>query len=240
MMAGVQTERISDGGIYNYHKCLKALLNRALTFGMLDANPYDRLKGKFKRGDRSSVEYLTENEMQRIMTVILPQGSMLDIVHDLFIFQMYTGLPYADMQAFDGGDYKQVDGVWRRVGERIKTGVPYVSQLLPPAVAVLDKYGWQIPQVSNAEYNRQLKVLGQLAGIKTRLHSHLARHTFATWMLAHGVPIEHVSKMLGHTNITQTQRYAKVQPQHIYDDYDRITKVLKFRTDSAESKTKQA
>ena len=241
MMAGVQTERISDGGIYNYHKCLKALLNRALAFGLIDANPYDRLKGKFKRGDRASVEYLTENEMQRIMTVILPQGSMLDIVHDLFIFQMYTGLPYADMQAFDGGDYKQMDGVWRRVGERIKTGVPYVSQLLPPAVAVLDKYGWQIPQVSNAEYNRQLKILGQLAGIKTRLHSHLARHTFATWMLAHGVPIEHVSKMLGHTNITQTQRYAKVQPQHIYDDYNRITKVLKFRTtDSAESKTKQA
>ena len=61
-----------------------------------------------------------------------------------------------------------------------------------------------------------------MAGIKTRLHSHLARHTFATWMLRHGVSIENVSKMLGHTNIKQTQRYAKVQAQAVYDDFERI------------------
>ena len=221
--AGVKPEKLSDSGIYNYHKCLKALLNRALSFGKIDANPYDRLKGKFKRGERENPEYLTEEEMKRFEAIILPQGSELDVVHDLFVFQMYTGLPYSDMQAFDASDYKYDGEAWKRVGKRIKTGVPYVSQLLPPAVKVLEKYGWEIPQLSNADYNRHLKALGQMAGIKTRLHSHLARHTFATWMLSHDIPIEHVSKMLGHTNITQTQRYAKVLAQSVYDDFSKVS-----------------
>lgn len=224
--AGAKPEKLSDSGIYNYHKCLKALLNRALSFGKIDANPYDRLKGKFKRGERENLEYLTDEEMRKFEAIILPKGDILDVVHDLFAFQMYTGLPFSDMQSFDASDYKWDGKAWRHVGERIKTGVPYVSQLLPPAVKVLEKYGWEIPQISNADYNRHLKSLGQMAGIKTRLHSHLARHTFATWMLRHGVSIENVSKMLGHTNIKQTQRYAKVQAQAVYDDFDKIAEQM--------------
>ena len=235
--AGAKPEKLSDSGIYNYHKCLKALLNRALSFGKINANPYDRLKGKFKRGERENPEYLTEDEMKRFEAVILPKGSELDVVHDLFIFQMYTGLPYSDMQAFDASDYKYDGEAWKRVGERIKTGVPYVSQLLPPAVKVLEKYGWEIPQLSNADYNRHLKALGQMAGIKTRLHSHLARHTFATWMLSHDIPIEHVSKMLGHTNITQTQRYAKVLAQSVYDDFSKVAAKMAPTTSTKHKKS---
>lgn len=236
---GVKPEKLSDSGIYNYHKCLKALLNRALSFDKIDRNPYDKLKGKFKRGDRENVEYLTEEEMKRFEAIIIPKGSVLDIVHDLFIFQMYTGLPYSDMQAFDANDYKWDGKAWKNVGERIKTGVPYVSQLLPPAVRVLEKYGWEIPQMSNADYNRHLKSLGQMAGIKTRLHSHLARHTFATCMLRNGVKIENVSKMLGHTNIIQTQRYAKVLAQSVHDDFDMIAAKLGRPNKNKKSNTKK-
>ena len=224
--SGKKPERFSDAAVYNYHKCLKALLNRALSFDKIDRNPYDKLKGKFRRGERENVEYLTEDEMKRFEAIILPKGSVLDIVHDIFVFQMYTGLPYSDMQAFDANDYKWDGKSWKNVGERIKTGVPYVSQLLPPAVQVLEKYGWEIPQLSNADYNRHLKSLGQMSGIKTRLHSHLARHTFATYMLRNGVKIENVSKMLGHTNITQTQRYAKVLAQSVHDEFDMIAEIL--------------
>lgn len=232
--AGAKPEKLSDGGIYNYHKCLKALLHRALSFGIIDRNPYDRLK--FKRGDRENVEYLTDEEMSRFEALILPKGSQLDVVHDLFIFQMYTGLPFSDMQAFDGSDYKWDGHAWRNVGERIKTGVAYVSQLLPPVVRVLEKYGWEIPQISNADYNRHLKTLGQMAGIKTRLHSHLARHTFATWMLRNGASIENVSKMLGHTNITQTQRYAKVQAVSVYDDFEKVADQMKPKKKKSNAK----
>jgi site-specific recombinase XerD len=80
--------------------------------------------------------------------------------------------------------------------------------------------------MDNADYNRQLKALGQIAGIKTRLHSHLARHTFATLMLRNGAKIENVSRMLGHTNITQTQRYAKVLARSVHDEFEKMEKKL--------------
>jgi site-specific recombinase XerD len=89
-------------------------------------------------------------------------------------------------------------------------------------VKVLEKYNYELPKMNNADYNKHLKALGLLAGIKTRLHSHLARHTFATYMLRNGVKIENVSKMLGHTNITQTQRYAKVLAQSVHEDFNMI------------------
>ena len=234
--AGVKPEKLSDGGIYNYHKCLRAILNRALSFGKIENNPYNRLKGKFKRGDKPLPDYLTDEEMALFDKLILPKGSPLDVARDLFTFQMFTGLSFSDMQAFDGSEYRFDGDVWKNVGERIKTGVPYVSQLLPPVVKVLEKYNWEIPQMNNADYNRQLKALQTMTGIKTRLHSHLARHTFATWMLRHGVSIEHVSKMLGHANITQTQRYAKVQPQSIYEDFDKMAKMMTGKESSNQQK----
>ena len=226
MKAGEKPKRLSNAAVYNYHKCLKALLNRAYKFEKIASNPYDRLKGQFKRGEKENVEYLTEDEMQKFEAMMLPEGSALAIAHDLFIFQMYTGLPYSDMQAFDISNYKWDGHRWNHVGERIKTGVPYVSSLLPPALRVLEKYDMSIPKMNNADYNHQLKALGVMAGIKMRLHSHLARHTFATYMLRNGVKIENVSKMLGHTNITQTQRYAKVLAQSVHDDFDMIAEKL--------------
>lgn len=224
--AGMEAECISDAAVYNYHKCLKALLNRAVMFGKIDRNPYDRLRGKFKRGDRDNVVYLTEEEMLAFMETKAPRGTAMDVSHDLFVFQMFTGLSYSDTQVFDVSEYRQVDGRWVHIGERVKTGVAYVSQLLPPAVEVLEKYGMSVPKIDNAEYNRCLKALGMVAGIKTPLHSHVARHTFATYMLRNGAKIQNVSAMLGHTNIKQTQRYAKVLAQSVYDDFSMIEKKI--------------
>lgn len=225
--AGVEPERLSNAGVYNYHKCLKALLTRARRMGKIVTNPYELLRGQFKRGDKENVEYLTEDEMTRIRTLPLPLGSVLDIARDLFVFQMFTGLAYSDAVSFDFSRYKKVDGTWRYVGERIKTGVPYVSELLPPAVAVLEKYGGVVPQVGNADYNHRLKEIQRMSDITTRLHSHLGRHTFATWMLANGAKIENVSRMLGHTNVVQTGRYCKVLAQSVHQDYNKVRE--KFR-----------
>ena len=224
--AGKPAEPISDGSIYNYHKCLKALLNRAVLFDRLRQNPYDRLKGKFKRGERERIDFLTDEEMKAFESLHPVQGSKMAMARDLFVFQMFTGLAYSDAQNFDIGDYKLIDGVWKNTGERIKTGVAYTSQLLPPVVEILERYNWQVPHLDNADYNRCLKALGMACGIERPLHSHMARHTFATWMLRHGIPIEHVSKMLGHTNITQTQRYAKIVAADIHDDFERIADEL--------------
>jgi site-specific recombinase XerD len=111
------------------------------------------------------------------------------------------------------------------VGQRVKTGVPYVSQLLPPAVEVLERNGWHVPKMNNQRYNQMLKAIGMCIGI-ANLHSHMGRHTFATYMLANGAKIENVSKMLGHTTVKQTEHYAQVLAESIHDDYDMIAAKL--------------
>jgi integrase len=228
---------IKDSAVYNYHRTLGAMLSRAVKFGIIEHNPYERLRGEFRRGISENTEYLSEEEIAAIESLHPMDGTQMAMARDLFVFQMYTGLAYADTQAFDIGNYKKVATEsqqmgqkrqyrWVYVGGRIKTGVAYVSQLLPQAVEVLERYGWQVPKVGNTQYNASLKIIQQALGIRTRLHSHLARHTFATRMLALGVKIENVSRMLGHTNIKQTERYAKVLAESVQADYDMVADKL--------------
>lgn len=218
---------LSDSTIWNYHTWLKSLLYRAYKFEKIEKNPYEKLHGQFNRGEKESVEYLTEEEMKKIMKLKLSDDSMISRCRDLFVFQMWTGLSYSDAQVFDISDYKKVKGKWVNIGKRIKTGVPYISQLLPPVVDVLERNEWETPKIENHVYNRMLKAIGEMAGVKTKLHSHLARHSFATYMLSNGAPIEHVGKMLGQKNIRTTQRYAKVLAQDVHAQFDKVAKKLK-------------
>lgn len=227
VQAGSDGEYIGDAAVYNYHRTLRSLLSRAVKMGVIEANVYDRVRGEFRKGIKENVEYLTEDEIAAIESLHPMEGTQMAMARDLFVFQMYTGLSYSDAQAFEITNYKKVNGKWVNRGERVKTGVAYVSVLLPQAVEVLERYGWQAPKVGNAQYNESLKVIQQALGIRTRLHSHLARHTFATRALAMGVKIENVSAMLGHTNITQTQRYAKVLAQSVQDEYDMMAEKMR-------------
>jgi integrase len=225
-MAGIETATLRQSAVYNYHKLLKAMLNRALKLNKLQSNPYDRMKGSFRRGTHDVVDYLTKEQMQMIERLEPVPGSQYETARDLFVFQMYTGLAYIDTQHFNMKDYRQVDGRWVFVGQRVKTGVPYVSQLLPPVVEVLKRHNWTVPKMNNQRYNQMLKAIGMVIGIE-RLHSHMGRHTFATWMLSNGSKIENVSKMLGHTDIKMTQRYAEVLAKDVYDDFAMVEKKMK-------------
>lgn len=218
---------LSDAGRHNYHRTLRHLLYNAELYGKIPFNPYSRLRGKFKRGDHPTTEYLTDDEVAKIMNFTPTHGSVMEQAKDLFVFQLWTGLAYQDTQLFDFSKYKKVGGKWRLTAQRIKTGEPYVSQLLQPAVEVLEKYGMNTPKLINAVYNKELHAIGIACGISTRLHSHLARHTFATYMLRHGVKLENVSRMLGHTNIRQTLRYAKVLAEDVHRDFEKIEEQLK-------------
>ena len=223
--AGVEQAKLGDKAVESYHKGLRAMLNRALKMGKITANPYDRLRGEFVSKRRDVVDYLTEDQMQKILELTPVPGSQVAMARDLFIFQMYTGLGYADTQIFDLSQYVEVDGKWRFIGKRVKTGVPYVSMLLPPVVEMLKRNGWRVPKMNNQRYNQMLKAIGMVIGIE-RLHSHMGRHTFATWMLSNGSKIENVSKMLGHTDIKMTQRYAEVLAKDVYSDYDKAAEKL--------------
>ena len=226
--AGMEPQMISSDSVYNYHKYLKATINKAMKFQILTANPYDQMKGMFKRTKRDVVDYLTEAQMKKVMALTPVPGSQAALALDLFTFQLFTGLGYADTQIFDISQYRNIDGKWTHIGQRVKTGVPYVSQLLPPVVEVLERNGWQVPKMNNQRYNQMLKAIGMVIGIEN-LHSHMGRHTFATYMLSNGAKIENVSRMLGHTNITQTQRYAKVLAKDVHDDFDKVAKKLKSK-----------
>ena len=113
------------------------------------------------------------------------------------------------------------------VGERRKTGVQYVSVLLPPVVDVLKRHGWRVPKMSNQKYNYTLKTLGAAIGIP-RLHSHLARHTFATYMLSRGVKVQNVMRMMGHRRIEQTLKYAKILTKDVQEEYERVANDFNF------------
>ena len=222
--AGKPVEYISQATVRNYHKDIKALLGRALKFGLIKANPYDRMRGEIKRGDYESVEFLTKEELARIEGLTLREGSMLAAARDMFVFQSYTGMAYSDMQAFSLEQCRHEGERWLMSGQRVKTGVTYYIQLLPQALAVAQRYGGSLPHVDVQTYNRNLKRIAEVTGITKRLTSHVGRHTFATWALHEGVALERVSKMLGHSKITQTQRYAKVLAQDVYGEFDKLNK----------------
>ena len=94
--------------------------------------------------------------------------------------------------------------------------------LLKPAAAILAKYGGTLPKLVSFTYHRRLQRIAKAAGITKHVTSHVGRHTFATWALSHGVPIEIVSKMLGHTNIETTQIYAKILAKDVDAQFERL------------------
>lgn len=209
--------------VYTYHKALRLFCNDAVADGFLDKSPYTDRRFTLDRGERKNIPFLPEEKMKEVMYLEL--DGYLDKARDLFVFQMYTGLSYADMQNFKIKNYHQENGVWIYNGNRKKTGEMYVSQLLKPAVEVLRKHRWKIPKISNQKYNNYLKEIGSMIGVPD-LHSHMGRSSFATLMLSKGCRIQNVAKMLGHTNIKQTQRYANVLAKDVLDDYARIDSML--------------
>ncbi len=217
----LHSKGLSDAGVYNYHKTLRAILSDAVLFERISVNPYSRLK--FNRGERQTIDYLTEEEFARLKEVPL-SSPMLEHARDLFVFQTYTALSYADLCEFDIRGYRYERGRYYKVdSKREKSGVKFVTVLLPPAVEIGEKYGWRLPIMCNQDYNHALKLVAMAAGINQRLHSHMARSTFATLAISHGAKIQNVAKMLGHTNVAMTmRRYGRILEQDVIDDFERL------------------
>lgn len=164
-------------------------------------------------------------------------------MRNVFLFQAYTGLAYADAKRLSVKDI-QVDGkgdYWIRM-KRKKTLVAFSIPLLAPASRILESYmpgkvvdEPLLPVISNQKMNANLKLIQELAGINKNLTTHLARHTFATTItLSNGVPIETVSRMLGHSKLSTTQVYAKVLDGKIAEDMDALKQKMKNKKGKAE------
>ncbi|HAI44649.1 MAG TPA: recombinase, partial [Maribacter sp.] len=153
----------------------------------------------------------------------------LDQVRDIFVFCCFTGLAYADVKKLTNADIViGSDGEKWIKTRRTKTDTRSNIPILPIALAIIEKYeddellkekDLVLPVLSNQKMNSYIKEIADCCGIVKNLTFHLARHTFATTVtLTNGVPIESVSKMLGHTNLRTTQHYAKILDMKVGKD----------------------
>lgn len=205
----------------------KSNLKPLIKTGIIKSDPFEGLK---LRPKPVYPDFLTKEELDKIINTDL-QDPILDRKRDIFLFACFTGLAYVDLAKLVGKDISQdLDGSWHIRKTRQKTGEQFIIPLLPVSERILRKYSptedprdfyWGI--TSNQKMNKGLKSVGIRCGISKPLHMHLARHTFATTVtLSNGVPIESVSKMLGHSNIRITQHYAKVVALKVKCDMARI------------------
>lgn len=209
--------------IHGYHKRLKRYINEAIKYDLLKDNPYNKLK--FERGKSEGIKYLTLEQIKQIQGLKTASES-IERVRDLFVFQCFTGLSYADLFNFDfSGVIKKGNKFFIR-DVRVKTEEEYFLMLLKPAMEILQKYDFKLPVISNYQYNLRLKVVQELARIKQNLHSHMARHSFAVMALNMGVSIENLAKMMGHTDIKTTQIYAKVLNKSVQEEFEKMDSKL--------------
>ncbi len=212
---------------WNYHKHLRRVLNLAISLDYIDKNPYS----KFKVGlDETHREILSLEELQRLEDKNI-QIERLSVVRDIFVFACYTGLSFSDIAKLSRIHLQHgADGKEWIIIDRSKTNNRCRIPILPKAREILKRYedypkisnkDILLPVLTNQKMNSYLKELGDICDINKNITMHIARHTFATSVtLSNGVPIETVSKILGHTSLKTTQIYAKVLDKKISEDMD--------------------
>jgi site-specific recombinase XerD len=223
----------------NHNTAMKYLANfkkvvlLCIKNGWLQKDPFMGFKLTKKEVERP---FLTENELQEMAAKEF-KTERLTLVRDIFLFSCYTGLAYADVKKLKRTEIGiGVDGEQWIFTKRQKTDTSSRIPLLPTSSKLLDKYkdhpqcqnGKLLPVLSNQKMNSYLKEIADACGIDKVLTFHIARHTFATTVtLSNGVPIETVSKMLGHKNIRTTQHYAKILDIKVSEDMKALRERLK-------------
>lgn len=208
--------------ITKHEKKLKSVLLKAQREKLLTENPYQDFKLKSTSGKR---QFLTQQEIDTIINHPLAENESLKKIRDIFIFSVFTGLRFTDAMNLKADQIKtDSDGSYFLQIYQNKTSEPVMIPVFPQVMEIIKKYdlkeraitGNVLPHISNQKLNAYLKTIADLCGINKPLTHHIARHTCATTiLLSNNVPIEAVSKWLGHTSIKTTQIYAKISPQYL-------------------------
>lgn len=217
--------KMDTNGVLKHLIRLKKMVNLGVNLNWLPNDPFRNFRLTRKKVEK---EFLNDWELQRIEEKVF-EVDRLTVARDLFVFSCYTGLAFVDMAALTRENIiTGLDGEpWIKT-YRQKTQVPVSTPLLPKALTILERYradtraefkGLLFPMISNQKMNAYLKEIAKLCGVKKNMTYHVARHTFATTVtLSNGVPIETVSRMLGHSKLATTQIYARVLEKKISED----------------------
>lgn len=223
----------ANNSAVKYIKNFKKIINICLDNEWMIRNPFANYKSKVIITDAI---FLTENELEKIKNKAF-STERLRTVRDIFLFCCFTGLAYSDVQKLCKNNIVvgSNNERWIKI-LRTKTNIEASIPILPFAEEILKRYKTNIkcineekllPVYSNQKMNEYLKEIASLCELDFNISFHTARHTFATTItLNNGVPIETVSKMLGHTNVRITQHYAKIQDRKISEDMTLLKKVL--------------
>ena len=220
---------LNNNGVMKHMERLRKIVNMAVMMDLLEKDPFSKYKLHFEKVERG---HLTKEEL-KVLSKKNFKIERLQSVLDMFLFSCHTGLAYIDIfNLTQENIVKGIDGRDWLMTNRQKTNTTVRVPLLPEAVQLVKKYkdhpvavakGTLFPVVSNQRMNGYLKEIAEICGINKNFTFHLARHTFATTVtLSNGVPIESVSKMLGHTSIRTTQIYAKVVEHKLSEDMQNL------------------
>lgn len=234
------TRKCGHNTAIKYLANFRKIINICVKNRWIDKDPFVGFSMAKKEVERW---YLSAQELHRIARTAFGIDR-LSQVRDVFLFCCYTGLAYSDVEALTPEQVVVgVDGERWIFTHRRKTDVSSKIPLLPPALEILERYkdnkecrikGRVLPVPTNQKLNAYLKEIADICGIKKYLTSHMARHTFATTVtLTNGVPMESVSKMLGHRSLRTTQLYAKVLDEKVSEDMMALRHRLAFRETTA-------
>ena len=213
---------------YNMVILVKKVCKLAYREGAADTLLFDNVH--VDKGDSRLPKALDREALDKLKALCFDGWEIdLETARDVFLFACYTGAAYCDLMALNRGHLVCDDegALWLKFN-RQKTGVLCRVKLLPEALRLMNRLSDEgrdtlLPHINYLTYQSHLKVLRLRAGIALPFTSHTARHTFATLVtLEQGVPIETVSKMLGHSTVRMTERYAKVTPQKLFEEFDRL------------------
>ena len=228
----LRTEReCSTNTIWMYMIGVKHIVAIARNSGQLVINPFAGYLISPEVKDRG---FLNKEELNSLVNAKM-KNAQYELVRDLFVFSCFTGLSYSDVKNLTKDNLKtSFDGHLWIITRRQKTNTDSSIRLLEVPKRIIEKYkGYTrdnriFPVPSNGSCNNILKKIAKQCGIKTRLTYHVSRHTFGTLLtISQGVPIETVSRMMGHTNIKTTQIYAKITKEKISQDMEALSHKLK-------------
>lgn len=230
---------LSNNGVMKHLERFKKMINLAIKLEWMHKNPFSQFQLKYDKYDRA---YLNERELELLENTEFT-SDRLQKIKDCFVFSCYTGLCYADVKGLtESNIVKGIDSNNWIYTRREKTDEQVKVPILPKAWAILEKYRTMqamnltrnlLPISSNQKTNAYLKEIVKACGVQKNISFHVARHTFATTvMLSNGVPIETVSKLLGHAKLSTTQIYARVVETKISEDISNLLERFKQKEEN--------